>query len=145
MGCKKLYDVYSKLEEENIAVNSVSFLKEEKAVAFKSPESNVFWIGINHNRIHSEREELCVIMEEKAHYDVGIVPNNFLSNSYCDRLTREKNELKAKKLAVKRLVPKDKLLNYIKDHYYLDLDELADYFEVTPQFMKQALGVYGLN
>ena len=80
MGCKKLYDVYSKLEEENVAVNSVSFLKEEKAVAFKSPESNVFWIGINYNRIHSEREELCVIMEEKAHYDVGIVPNNFLSN-----------------------------------------------------------------
>ena len=144
MVSTKLGKVYDKLNNENITVEYVPFLHDRKSLAFHSPEDN-FYIALNSNLKLSEREELCVLMEEQAHYEVGIIPNDCKSNRYCDVMTREKNEFRAKRWAVKQLISKDKLIEYIKDHYYLDLEELADYFEVTPTFMKEALLVYGLN
>ena len=140
----KLSKVYDKLMQANITVEYIPFLYEEQAVSFQ-PTNDKFWIGLNPNLKLSEREELCVLMEEKAHYDVGIIPNDCKSNNYSDVLVREKNELKAKKYAVKQLIPREKLLNYIKSNYYIDINELADYFEVTPKFAKEALSVYGFN
>lgn len=144
MICNKLSKVYSRLEKESITVEYVPFLQEQKAISFCS-NSNKFWIGLNPNLRISEREELCVLMEEEAHYDVGIIPNDYNSDSYCDVISREKNEVRAKRLAVRRLIPKEKLFDYFKTKNYIDIEELSDYFEVTPQFMKDALVVYGLN
>ena len=140
----KLGSIYSKLKESNVMVISAPYLECKKAISFLSPESNIFWIGINEKLIKSEREELCVLMEEQAHYEVGIAPNNYESNSYSDKLTREKNEFRAKRYAVKQLIPKEQLFKLIKTSDYICIEELADAFEVTSQFMKEALTVYGL-
>ena len=114
-----------------------------EAISFLS-DTNTFWIGLNHDLINSERTELCVLLEEQAHYEVGIIPNDYSSNSYSDILARQKNELKAKKWAVKKMISRDKLFEYIKNTDYIDVEELADYFEVIPQFMKEALIIYGI-
>ena len=144
MVSAKLNKIYDKLNEDNVVVEYVPFLHDRNSIAFHSPDDN-FYIALNNNLKLSEREELCVLAEEKAHYDVGILPNDNKSNSYLNILTREKNEFRAKKLAVKQLVSKEKLIDYIKEHYCLDLDDMADYFDVTPKFMMEALFVYGLN
>lgn len=75
---------------------------------------------------------------------MGILPNDYSSNSYSDILAKEKNELKAKKWAVKKMISKDKLFEYIRNSDYIDINELADYFGVIPQFMKEALIIYGI-
>lgn len=144
MVCTKLTSMYDKLEKSNVIVKYVPFLEEQQAISFESPSKH-FWIGLNPNLKSSERLELCVLMEETAHYEVGIFPSDITSNSYADVLTREKNELRAKKFAVKKLVPREDLINYIKNSSYIDAEELADYFEVTPEFIKEALMIYGLN
>ena len=103
------------------------------------------WIAVNYRALSSEREELCVLEEERAHYDVGIIPTNCFSNSTLDKITRERNEYKAKKKAVERLVPHDKLLKVMKDLPCIYIEALADAFEVTNEFMADALKIYGLE
>lgn len=143
MVSAKLVSLYDELEKANVQAQYIPFLKEQQAVSFFS-DSNTFWIGLNHNLINSERTELCVLLEEQAHYEVGIIPNDYSSNSYSDILVREKNELRAKKWAVKKMISKEKLFEYIRNSDYIDVDELADYFGVIPQFMKEALIIYGI-
>lgn len=143
MVSTKLVSLYDELEKANVQVQYVPFLKEHEAISFLS-DTNTFWIGLNHDLIKSERTELCVLLEEQAHYEVGIIPNDYSSNSYSDILARQKNELKAKKWAVKKMISRDKLFEYIKNTDYIDVEELADYFEVIPQFMKEALIIYGI-
>ena len=94
MVSTKLVSLYDELEKANVQVQYVTFLKEHEAISFLS-DTNTFWIGLNHDLIKSERTELCVLLEEQAHYEVGIIPNDYSSNSYSDILARQKNELKA--------------------------------------------------
>ena len=109
----KLTDIYNRLENSNVRVMSLKNGNEVKAVSFNSP-GDKFYICLYDNLIESETDEVCVLAEEEAHYNVGIIPTNVNSNSRLDIISRRKNELRAKKYAVKNLVPKDKLFNIHK-------------------------------
>lgn len=137
----KLTDIYNRLENSNVRVMSLKNGNEVKAVSFNSP-GDKFYICLYDNLIESETDEVCVLAEEEAHYNVGIIPTNVNSNSRLDIISRRKNELRAKKYAVKNLVPKDKLFNMIKDTTYIDVEELASSFSVTKNFMLEALKIY---
>ena len=137
----KLVDIYDRLEKANVNVYELQNGKELKAVAFNSP-NDTFSIGLYENLIKSEADELCTLAEEEAHYVVGIIPNDIESNSYLDVVTRRKNEIRAKKYAIRNLIPKDKLFRKLKNTSYLDIEDLASDFEVTTQFMQEALKIY---
>ena len=143
MSCSKLVSLYDKLEKSNINVVFVSCINNIPAVSYQVSD-DCFWIGLNRDMIHSEREELCILAEEEAHYEVGIIPSDYETHSYADKLVREKNELRAKKRAVKNVIDKDKLIEYLKNHDYIDLYDMAEEFEVTKDFAHEALIIYGL-
>lgn len=141
---EKVYDyLYSR---EDIRLVDAPFLKTVKALtSIDSDPKHECWIAVNYKALSSEREELCVLEEERAHYEVGIIPSDSFSNSLLNKTTRERNELKAKKKAVERLVPRDKLLKVMKDLPCIYIEALADAFEVTNEFMADALKVYNLE
>ena len=143
MSCSKLVTLYNKCEKSNINVGCISFTNDTPALCYEVSD-DCFWIGLNRNMIHSEREELCALAEEVAHYEVGIIPNDYESNSYADKIVREKNELRAKKRAVRTLIDKEKIIEYLKKNDYIDLSAMADEFDITPEFAHQALVTYGL-
>lgn len=138
----KIGKLYDSMQAENIFVFDAPFFKEKKSIAYDDGE--FFWIGINYKSLKNKSEEYCILAEEKAHYDVGIIPNDYNSNSYCDKLTRSRNEHRAKKLAVERLLDKEELISALKKFPDICISELADMFEVTPQFMNEALVLYNL-
>ncbi len=140
MNDLKIRNLYDSLDKSNIKVIEIPFFKEKKAVSFI--HNGEFLVGLNRNLINSEVEEFCILAEEKAHYEVGIIPNDYTSNSYCERITRDKNEFRAKKYAVKNLIPKENLLTTIKKSPYICIADLAELFDVTPQFMREALKIY---
>ncbi len=140
----KICNLYDKFKDEKICVMNCPYLEEVKAVSLVSPKSGKFHIGINYRDISSEREEYCILMEEQAHYDAGIVKTNVDSNSLLDRVVRDKNERRAKKLLADRTIGKDNLIRWLKENEYIDLNAIAEKFEVTPSIVKDALIVYGL-
>ena len=141
----RLDKLYESLEKTNdVIVVDAPFLKATKALTYIDNDQ-FCWIALNKKAISSVREELCILQEEKAHYDVGIIPNNYLSNSYSDRIVRERNEYKAKRKAVETLIPKEKLLNVMKELPTIYIEALADAFDVTSDFMADALKIYGYD
>lgn len=54
---------------------------------------------------------------------------------------RQKHENRADKWAIKQLIPKDKLDQAVAEGY-TDLWQLAEYFEVSEEFMKKAICWY---
>ena len=135
--------IYEYLNNKNdVNIVDAPYFKAIKSLT-SFDDDQLCWIAINNKAITSEREELCILEEERAHYDVGIIPTNCFSNSYADKLSRERNEYRAKRKAVERLVPRDKLLNVMKNLPCIYVDALADAFEVTTDFMLDALKVYG--
>lgn len=79
MNYKVLENTYDNLESSNITVIDAPYLAEKKSIIYVSEEDKC-WIGINHSLIKSLREELCILEEEKAHYEVGIIPCDYTSN-----------------------------------------------------------------
>ena len=140
----KICNLYDKFKSENICVMNCPYLEEVKSISMVSPKSGKFHIGINYKDISSEREEYCILMEEKAHYDVGIVQSNVDSNSLLDRIISDKNERRAKKLLADRTIGKENIIKWIKEYEYIDLLAMADEFGVTPSIVHDALLVYGL-
>ena len=138
----RIYDYF--FNKDDVSVVDAPYLKSVKALtAFDGENNTKCWIAINYRAIDSEREELCILEEEKAHYEVGIIPTNPFSNSYCNKISRERNEYRAKKKAVERLVPKDKLLDTMKNLSCIYIEALAELFDVTNEFMADALKIYG--
>lgn len=142
---KKICRIYNYLSNKNdVVIVDAPYLKAVKSLtAFDDDDEHKCWIAINYKALNSEREELCLLEEEKAHYEVGIVPTNPFSNSYSDRLSRERNEHRAKKKAVERLVPREILLNVMRDLPCIYIEALAEFFDVTNEFMADALKIYG--
>ncbi len=138
----KIDELYNKMQDENILIFDAPYFKEKKSVAYNDGKD--FLVGINYRAIQNKCEEYCILAEEKAHYDVGIIPNDYNSNSYCNKLTRSRNEHRAKKLAIQRLLNKEDLTSALKKFPDICISDLADMFEVTPQFMNEALILYNL-
>lgn len=138
---EKINEYYDSFAENNIHIEKGKF-SEIKSLIFKNGDD--VHVAINYDLINNSSEELCVLAEEKAHYDVGITPNNHMSNSYSDKLVRSKNEHRAKKLAISRLLPKDKLFSYMKNHPDFYSCDIAEHFGVTETFVREALCLYSI-
>jgi Zn-dependent peptidase ImmA (M78 family) len=92
-------------------------------------------IAINKN-INTTAERICVLAEELGHYftSVGDILNLKIESN-------RKQEIRAKNWAIQKLVPFDELV-YAHQQGYVNVYELAEYFDVTEDFMKEAVLFY---
>ncbi|WP_336533920.1 ImmA/IrrE family metallo-endopeptidase [Bacteroides acidifaciens] len=92
-------------------------------------------IGINKN-VRDTRNRTCILAEELGHYHTTI--GNILNLS---NVSNRKQELKAKLWAYDRLIGLKGIISAYQDGCQ-DLYEMAEYLEVTENFLKNTLVAY---
>lgn len=87
-------------------------------------------------RMPTLADEKCKLGHELGHCETGA-----FYNRYATRDLRQKHELRANRWAYKKLIPKDELLDALRQGYR-EPWELAEYFDVTEPFLWGALEYY---
>ncbi len=100
--------------------------------AFIINYDNNYYIALDKSKLDSVNEYI-VLNEELGHYYT-----NSLYKVYNNPTWIEKCEYRAKKWQISTLIPLDKLRKYIDKTIY----ELADIFDVTIEFMNNAIKFY---
>lgn len=101
---------------------------------------NQDYIFLNYNKIKNVVEEKCVLAEECGHYSVGAIPINIYNNDYSNTIINSKNEFKAFKWALDKLIPPDKFKEFLGRN--LTKYEVANELEVTEEFLEKAYNYY---
>ncbi len=115
---------------ENIyIIENASFQSEADALI----NGNI--IGINKN-IRDKRNRTCILAEELGHYHTTV--GNILNLS---KTINRKQELQARLWAYDRLIGLNGIIRAYKEGCQ-DLYEMAEYLEVTENFLKNALDAY---
>lgn len=130
LNLNTLYDIAS---DNNIQIDCIDM---KSCYCFSLMDNMQCYIAIDPFKIESEADEKVKLSHELGHCETGSFYNEYAT---CD--IREKHEYRATKWQIKKLIPKDKLLeaykNGISNNY-----ELAEYFGVTEDFMKKAINFY---
>lgn len=94
-------------------------------------------IALNYDNLGTSLDEKCVLAEELGHYFTGSV-----YPLYCDDANYiSRQEYKAKKITYNMLIPFEDLHRAILKGKTSILS-LAEYFEVTSQFMSKCIAFY---
>ena len=129
MNINKLYDIADK---ENIPV--INFKMQNKAIIGQIGKE--YCIGLNYSKIDNSCEEKEILAEELGHYYTGSLYNSSMPFETVSRC-----ENRANKWAYNVLIPYGKLrkaiLKGIDNLYYL-----AEYFDVTAEYMNKAIEFY---
>lgn len=136
---EKLDDLYQWLSGEGVYLfdRQLPFSSESsKAVTIKLPATETTGIFIDHERMNNSADEYCTALHESGHYATGTTHK--LSSPY-DLV--EQHEKKADKWAVQHAVRPEELDEAVADGY-TDIWSLAEYFGVTPTFMRKAVCWY---
>lgn len=128
-----LTDVYTDCENKNIEVD---YFPMKKAVALSFPEG---YIAIDIDKIETSIEEKETVANEESHIETGS-----FYNFYSPLDVKEKHERKAEIHTIKKLVPLGELKEAINCGF-LEVWDLADYFEVSCKFMTKAIEYYKNN
>lgn len=127
---EKLYDVADKEKIEIFEKNWTS----AAARIFEIDQNYV--IAFNKNSINNGQHEKEILAEELGHYYCNAL--YYLNDS---EIQKSKCEYRARKWAYNTLVPIKILMKKIKDGIN-NVYELADYFEVEPNYMYECLNFY---
>ena len=119
-------------EEKNIKID---FFRMKKLKAFSM--SHV--IVINPDKIRTTREK-----KECTAHELGHHMRNAFYNIESTLETRARQEERATRWAVEQLIPADKLKTAMKAGY-TEIWQLADYFDVSVEFMIDAVRVHKLK
>ena len=116
-------------EYEGIEVHEIELPERIKGLYYENS------IALN-KRLETDKERKCVLAEELGHYftSVGDILNLKIESN-------RKQEIRAKNWAIQKLVPFDELV-YAHQQGYVNVYELAEYFDVTEDFMKEAVLFY---
>lgn len=129
-----LDELYSVASENSIPV--VPFpLGDIEAMSYLSPNGTAY-IGIDPDRITSKQDERLKLAHELGHAVQGAFYNKF---AVCD--VWKKHENRADKWAIKHLVPQEELYESVSAGF-VETWELAEIFDVPPEFMARALHWY---
>ncbi|MEE0947026.1 MAG: ImmA/IrrE family metallo-endopeptidase [Acutalibacteraceae bacterium] len=126
----ELNELYKIAEEKNVRVMDFS-LPENKSVCIELDDG--CFVGVDPAVFSSQREEKVVIAHELGHIQTG----SFYAVG-SDSASRCKQEAKAEKWTINKLVPLDELKKAIEKGY-CDVQSLAEYFEVTEKFMYEVI------
>ena len=94
-----------------------------------------YFIGIDDKQLDSSKKERVHIAHELGHCVTGS-----FYNEYSPVDNRGKCEAAADRWAVKKLINKDELIKQLKSG--MDVWDLAEYFNVTEDFIKKAYHLY---
>lgn len=98
--------------------------------------TGVCYIGMDPFRIETTAQERVHLAHELGHCETGS-----FYNVYSSLDIREKQEKRADFWAVRRLVPEDEFLNALASGK-VEVWELAEYFDVTEDFIHKAVKIY---
>lgn len=130
----ELFDLYDYAEEHNIPVISYDMPETQSMSVLIDGEC---FIGIDPFAIESTKEEKIKLAHEMGHCETGSFYNQFSPYDI-----RAKHERRANIWAIKKLIPKDELIEVIKSGFGKDRWELSEYFDVTEDIMQFALDYY---
>lgn len=131
MTVNELYDL---AENESVTVATFSLSKREALSTMDS--DGQCYIAIDPHKVASTADEKTKLAHELGHCVTGAFYNVY---SPCD--SRQRHENRADKWAIKKLIPEDELEEAVSDGY-TEIWELADFFNVTEDFMRKAVGWY---
>ena len=131
MTITELYDI---AEQDGIDVYSFQMNECESMSLLQNGDC---YIAIDPFKLHSDTDEKEKLAHELGHCETGAFYNEYAK---CD--IREKHERRANIWAIKKLVPKDKLIKAIQSGFGENRFELAEHFDVTEDTMQFALDYY---
>lgn len=129
----ELEELYKLAEDKGVCVMDFS-LPENKAVTINMGEE--CFVGVDPEVFGRQCEEKVVLAHEMGHIATG-----GLYSVEADKTSRKKQEARAEKWAIQRLVPKAALKEAIKNGCH-DVQSLAEHFGVTEEYMSQVLVYY---
>lgn len=134
MELNKLYDV---AEKEKIEIYNYQI---ENCEGMFLHYNNFNVIALNNKLIKTTKKEIEVLAEELGHYYMNATypPNT----DNIELISRQ--EFRAKKWSYLVLIPIEEIKKAVKKGNK-NIDELADYFDVTDKFMQEALFFYFEN
>lgn len=125
-------DLYEFAEQLNIKILSFNLPNCE---SLSICDGNDYYIGIDDKQIDNSANERVHIAHELGHCETGAFYNEF---SPVD--TTRKCEEVAERCAIRKLIDKNKFLDMLELGY--DIWELAEYFNVTEDYIKKAYKLY---
>jgi len=127
-------NLYQIADEENIMVDCYA-MKYNPSLSIMNPDGDCY-IAIDPMQLLSEIDEKIKLAHELGHCETGAFYDRTSSLS-----NRDQCERRADVWAIKKLISKDELNNAISNGY-LEIWELAEYFEVTESFMRKVIDYY---
>ncbi len=125
-------DLYALADQLGIVVLSFP-LPNCESISLENDDN--YYIGIDDMQLDSSKEERVHLAHELGHCVTGSFYNEY---SLVDN--RGKCEATADRWAVKKLINKDELLRQIKNG--MEVWNLAEYFNVTEDFVRKAYHLY---
>lgn len=125
-------DLYALADQLGIVVLSFP-LPDCESISLESNDN--YYIGIDDNQLDSGKEERVHMAHELGHCVTGS-----FYNEYSPVDNRGKCEATADRWAVKKLINKDELLKQLKNG--MEVWDLAEYFNVTEDFIRKAYHLY---
>ncbi len=126
--------LYKQAEKEHISVLSYP-LPQTGSLALQLENGQCF-IGMDYEQITDPKDHLVHLSHEMGHCITGA-----FYNRYAKMDLRRRQEIKADKWAIHRLIPIDELDDAIASGL-TEFWDLADHFGVTVEFMKKAVCLY---
>lgn len=127
-------DKFEKLlsENENVKVIEKHFKSSAKGLC----KGNKIALS---KKLDTTAEKVCVFAEELGHN--RLTTGNILNQN---KISNKKQELLARRWSYEKLIGLSGLVQAYKDHVQ-GLYNLADYFEVTPDFFQEAIDYYKIK
>lgn len=132
---RDVLSLYRLAEEKGI---DVDYFPMRRAHSLSLPLGDSYAIAIDPAKVASVADERVKLSHELGHCATGS-----FYNRYAARDLRARHELHADRWAIAQLIPREELESALSGGVR-EIWELADYFEVTEQFMKKALAHYRL-
>ncbi len=130
----KLNSLYNIAEKENIKVYDW-YIEDTKGMYMNYHDINA--IALNYDNLGTYIDEKCVLAEELGHYYMDAT----YPASTNDKILIDKQEYRAKKWSYYVLIPFEKLKLAIKNGINT-LYSLANYFDVTEEYMQNCINFY---
>jgi hypothetical protein len=137
---ERLYDIANK---RNIAIVDAHFSNTKKAACLHS--NDVKAVVLDKPQIASNAEEHALMAHEMGHYETGaLYLLEATYNTPIYRSNRIKCEARARSWAITHTVSPEDIQCAIEKGNG-DIDEMAEYCEVTTEFLQRAIEYYTLH